>query len=156
MCRLGLVCMYFSKLPCCWSVTKAPSLLRIHRIAQDCRNKWVFSFFLKSNNLFDDYLILTGIEFKIWGPETVKALWPALLSRYLGTMRSPREADRRFCRPEDELPGLHSSTRYSGANPTMQCWTRIEILYLITPKLLQDLLLWLNWKTVGWTGRQSA
>ena len=43
-------------------------------------------------------------------------------------MRSPREAERRLCRPEDELTGRQSSVRYSGAAPTMQCRTRRAIL----------------------------
>ena len=43
-------------------------------------------------------------------------------------MRSPREAERRLCRPEDELTGRQSSDRYSGAAPTIQCRTRRAIL----------------------------
>ena len=43
-------------------------------------------------------------------------------------MRSPREAERILCRPEDELTGRQSSVRYSGATPTIQCRTRRAIL----------------------------
>ena len=43
-------------------------------------------------------------------------------------MRSPREAERRHCRPEDELTGRHSSVRYSGAAPTIQWRTMRAIL----------------------------
>ena len=43
-------------------------------------------------------------------------------------MRSPREAERRLCRPEEELTGRQSSIRYSGAAPTIQCRTRRAIL----------------------------
>ena len=43
-------------------------------------------------------------------------------------MRSPREAERRLCRPEDELTGRQSSVRYSGAAPTIQCRTMRAIL----------------------------
>ena len=42
-------------------------------------------------------------------------------------MRSPREAERRLCQPEDELTGRQSSVRYSGAAPTIQCRTRKAI-----------------------------
>ena len=63
------------------------------------------------------------------GPETEKTLWLDLWSQSLGTSRSPREADRRDCRPVDRLTGRHCSTRNPGAIPTMQCRTRRAILY---------------------------
>ena len=37
--------------------------------------------------------------------------------------RSPREADRRLCRPAAELTERHCSVKYSGATLTMQCRT---------------------------------
>ena len=43
-------------------------------------------------------------------------------------MSSPREAERRLCRSEDELTGRQCSVRYSGAAPTIQCRTRRAIL----------------------------
>ena len=46
-------------------------------------------------------------------------------------MRSTREAERRLCRPDDELTGRQSSDRYSGAAPTIQCRTRRAILNLM-------------------------
>ena len=45
----------------------------------------------------------------------------------LGTTRSPRETDRRHCRPTAELTGWHSSIRYSGAAPTKQ-WQTIRTI----------------------------
>ena len=74
-----------------------------------------------------DCLILSGREFQIWGPETAKARWPNVWSRNLGTTRSPREADRRHCRPTAEPTGWHSSIRYSGAAPTKQ-WRTIRAI----------------------------
>ena len=100
----------------------------IHRRAQDCWNKNVFSSLLNWNRLLHDCLISVEREFHTWGPETANALWPDLRSRNLGTMRSPREAERRHCRPEDELTGRQSSVRYSGAAPTIQWRTRRAIL----------------------------
>ena len=51
-----------------------------------------------------------------------------LKSKYLEIGTRPCEAERRLCRPEDELTGRQSSVRYSGAAPTIQCRTRRAIL----------------------------
>ena len=95
----------------------------IHRSAQNCWNKNVFSFFSNCIELSRDCLKSNGSEFQSWGPEIAKSRKPNVRSRKRGMMRSPLEADRRLCRPAAELTGRHSSIKYSGAAPTRQCRT---------------------------------
>ena len=110
-------------------------VLCIHRSTQNSWNKCAFNFFLKRDKLLYDSLISSRSKFQIWGPEIAKARWPNVWSRNLGTMRSPREADRRPCRPTLELTGRHSSIRNSGTAPTMKCRTisvEFHLQYLFT------------------------
>ena len=76
-----------------------------------------------------DCLTSNGSEFQSWGPEIAKARKPNVRSRKRGMMRSPLEADWRFCRPAAELTGRNSSSKYSDAAPTRQCRTRRTIFW---------------------------
>ena len=56
-----------------------------------------------------------------------KCQCPNVRIRNRGMTRSPWKADRGLCRPTAELTGQHSSIKYPGAAPTMQCRTRRAI-----------------------------